>query len=70
MTFRPAFPPAAVEYIGRHMDEWPSVLAYNISRLFDYPCTDRGVRKQMKKIRDAKVQQEVTDGRTVQTQAP
>ena len=51
MTFKPAFPLEAVEYIRRHRDEWPSVLAYKIGVLFGYTCTDRGVREQIKKMR-------------------
>jgi hypothetical protein len=51
MTFKPPFPPAAKEYIRLHQDEWPSVIAYKIGVLFNYPCTDRGVREQIKKIK-------------------
>lgn len=51
MTFKDPFPPAAVEYIRINKDEWPSVLAYKVSILFRYPCTDRGVREQLKKIK-------------------
>jgi hypothetical protein len=51
LTFKPAFPPAAQEYIEKHIDEWPSILAYKVGVLFSYPCTDRGVREQIKKMR-------------------
>jgi hypothetical protein len=51
MTWKKPFPEAAKEYIRQNINEWPSVLAYNIGKLFDYPCTDRGVREQIKKIR-------------------
>lgn len=51
MTFKPPFPPAAVEFIRMHQDEWPSVLTYKIGVLFDYPCTDQIVRKKIKEIR-------------------
>lgn len=49
MTFK-GFPPAAKEYIRQNKDEWPSVLAYKIGVLFNYRCTDRGVRGQIKKL--------------------
>ena len=51
MTFKESFPPVAHEYIKQHMDEWPSVLAFKIGRLFGHICTERGVREQIKKIR-------------------
>lgn len=51
MTFRPPFPPAAVEYIRLHKDEWPSVLAYKVGILFGYTCTKRGVAEVIRKIR-------------------
>jgi hypothetical protein len=51
VTWKKPFPPAAKEYIRQNQGEWPSVLAYNIGVMFDYPCTDRGVREQIKKIK-------------------
>ena len=50
MTIKPPFPPAVKEYIRLHQDEWPSVIAYKIGVMFNYLCTDRGVREQIKKI--------------------
>jgi hypothetical protein len=52
MAFKPPFPPAAREYISKHIDEWPSVLAYKVGVLFKYPCTDKGIRGQLKKIKE------------------
>jgi len=49
VTFKPAFPPAAQEFIKLHKDEWPSVLAYKVGVLFHYPCTPQGVKKLIKK---------------------
>lgn len=51
MTFKDPFPEAAQEYIVRHKNEWPSVLAYKVGVLFNYPCTPQGVKKQIKKIK-------------------
>jgi hypothetical protein len=51
VTFKPPFPPAAREYIGKHLDEWPSVLAYKVGVLFDYPCTKEGIKGIIKKIK-------------------
>jgi hypothetical protein len=50
MTTGPPFPPAAKEFVRMHMDEYPSVLASKINKLFDYPCTDRGVRELKKRL--------------------
>ncbi len=52
MSFKPPFPPAAKEYLKAHADEWPSVLAYKVGVLFSYPCTGRGVREQLKGLKN------------------
>lgn len=42
---------AEKEYLKNHIDEWPSVLAYKISRLFGIPRTERGIRNAIKKLK-------------------
>jgi hypothetical protein len=51
MVWKPPFPPAAQEYIRTHAEEWPSVLAYKVGVLFNYPCTRDGVNKFLKRVR-------------------
>jgi hypothetical protein len=55
MTFKPAFPEAAVEYLRQHQDEWPSVLAYKVGVLFGYTCTDQIIRKKLKELRKLEI---------------
>ncbi len=50
MTWRPPFTPAEIEYAKKHLDEWPSVLAYKMTELFGTPRTERGVRNLIKKL--------------------
>ena len=39
------------EYLKKHIDEWPSVLAYKVSYLFGVPRTERGIRNAIKKLK-------------------
>jgi L-rhamnose mutarotase len=52
MTWHPPLSPAEKEYLKRHQDEWPSVLAYKVSQLFGIPRTERGIRNAIKKLKE------------------
>jgi hypothetical protein len=52
MTWHPPLSPAEKEYLRKHQDEWPSVLAYKVSQLFGIPRTERGIRNAIKKLKN------------------
>jgi hypothetical protein len=52
MTFKPPFSEIEKVYISMHKDEYPSIIAYKLSVLFGTTRTTRGVREQLKKIRE------------------
>jgi len=51
VTFKPPFPPAAVDYIRSHIDESRSILAYKVTVGFGYPCTKEGIKGIIRKIK-------------------
>jgi hypothetical protein len=53
MSFKEPFPPAAQEYIRRHMDDSLTILAFKVSTLFKYPCKPKGIAGQKRRIRQS-----------------
>lgn len=52
MAWHPPLSMAEKEYLRKHQDEWPSVLAYKVSQLFGTPRTERGIRNAIKKLKN------------------
>lgn len=52
MTWHPPLSTVEKEYLRKHQDEWPSVLAYKVSQLFGTPRTERGIRNAIKKLKN------------------